>query len=92
MQLDPAASDFRLSAHDTLPSTNTEALTRARSGETGPLWITAQVQTAGRGRRGNAWVSTRGNLYATLLLRDPSPADNAPELSFVSALDVKFVV
>jgi BirA family biotin operon repressor/biotin-[acetyl-CoA-carboxylase] ligase len=88
MQLDPAASDFRLSAHDTLPSTNTEALTRARSGETGPLWITAQVQTAGRGRRGNAWVSTCGNLYATLLLRDPAPADNAPELSFVTALAV----
>lgn len=88
MQLDPAASDFQLSAHDTLPSTNTEALTRARVGEAGPLWITAQEQTAGRGRRGNAWISTRGNLYATLLLRDPAPAKNAPELSFVAALAV----
>ena len=88
MQLDPAASDFRLSAHDTLSSTNSEALTRARVGEVGPLWITAQMQTAGRGRRGNTWVSTLGNLYATLLLRDPAPADNAPELSFVAALAV----
>jgi BirA family biotin operon repressor/biotin-[acetyl-CoA-carboxylase] ligase len=88
MQLDPAASNFRLSAHDTLPSTNGEALTRARVGETGPLWITAQVQTAGRGRRGNTWVSTRGNLYATLLLRNPAPVESAPELSFVAALAV----
>jgi BirA family biotin operon repressor/biotin-[acetyl-CoA-carboxylase] ligase len=88
MQLDPAAAGFRLSAHDTLPSTNTEALIRARAGETGPLWITAQVQTAGRGRRGNTWISTPGNLYATLLLGDPAPAESAPELSFVAALAV----
>ena len=54
----------------------------------GPLWITAQRQTAGRGRRGNAWVSPPGNLYATLLLGDPAPAEYAPELSFVTALAV----
>jgi BirA family biotin operon repressor/biotin-[acetyl-CoA-carboxylase] ligase len=88
MQLDPAAAGFRLSAHDTLPSTNSEALTRARAGEAGPLWITAQMQTAGRGRRGNTWVSSRGNLYASLLLHDPAPAESAPELSFVAALAV----
>jgi BirA family biotin operon repressor/biotin-[acetyl-CoA-carboxylase] ligase len=90
MQLEPeaAAAGFRLSAHDTLPSTNTEALTLARRGETGPLWLTAQQQTAGRGRRGNAWISTPGNLYATLLLCDPSAPDSSPQLSFVAALAV----
>jgi BirA family biotin operon repressor/biotin-[acetyl-CoA-carboxylase] ligase len=88
MRLDPAASNFHLSAHDTLPSTNAEALTLARRGETGPLWVTARQQTAGRGRRGNEWVSTPGNLYATLLVRDPAAAENAPELSFVAALAV----
>ena len=78
MQLEPeaAAAGFRLSAHDTLPSTNTEALTLARRGETGPLWVTARQQTAGRGRRGNAWISTPGNLYATLLLCDPAAPDS----------------
>jgi BirA family transcriptional regulator, biotin operon repressor / biotin---[acetyl-CoA-carboxylase] ligase len=88
MRLDPAAEGFRLSPHDTLPSTNTEALALARSGETGPLWVTARQQTAGRGRRGNAWISTPGNLYATLLLYDPATPENAPELSFVAALAV----
>ena len=87
MQLDRAAG-FRLSAHDTLPSTNTEALALARRGETGPLWVTARQQTAGRGRRGNAWISVPGNLYATLLLCDPATPENAPELSFVAALAV----
>jgi BirA family biotin operon repressor/biotin-[acetyl-CoA-carboxylase] ligase len=88
MRLDPAAVGFRLSAHDTLPSTNTEALALARRGETGPLWVTARQQSAGRGRRGNAWVSTPGNLYASLLLSDPAMPENAPELSFVAALAV----
>jgi BirA family biotin operon repressor/biotin-[acetyl-CoA-carboxylase] ligase len=50
------------------------------------LWIVAAAQTAGRGRRGAAWVSKPGNLYATLLLTEPSPKAAAPQLSFVAAL------
>jgi BirA family biotin operon repressor/biotin-[acetyl-CoA-carboxylase] ligase len=90
MQLEPeaAAAGCCLFAHDTLSSTNTEALALARRGETGPLWVTAREQTAGRGRRGNAWISTPGNLYATLLLCDPAAPENAPQLSFVAALAV----
>lgn len=88
MQLDPAAAGFRLSAHETLSSTNTEALARARTGEAGPLWITAHQQTAGRGRHGKEWVSTPGNLHATLLVCDPAPPERAPELAFVAALAV----
>ena len=75
-------------AHDTLGSTNAEALALARAGERGPLWITAAQQSAGRGRRGQEWVSPRGNLYAPLLLAEPSAAEVAPQLSFVAALAV----
>jgi BirA family transcriptional regulator, biotin operon repressor / biotin---[acetyl-CoA-carboxylase] ligase len=80
------AAGYRLASHDTLASTNAEALARARAGEREPLWIVAAEQTAGRGRRGNEWVSPAGNLYATLLLTDPAPSECAPELSFVTAL------
>ena len=45
-----------------------------------------RAQTAGRGRRGSTWVSKPGNLYATLLLTDPSAPAQAPQLSFVAAL------
>jgi BirA family biotin operon repressor/biotin-[acetyl-CoA-carboxylase] ligase len=71
---------------DTIDSTNAEALRRARAGERGPLWIVAGEQSVGRGRRGRAWVSRPGNLYATLLLSDPAPAAAAPQLGFVAAL------
>jgi len=82
----PAASGARLLTLDTVGSTNAEAFARARAGERGPLWIAARRQTAGRGRRGRAWVSEPGNLYASLLLTDPAPGQRAPELSLVAAL------
>jgi BirA family biotin operon repressor/biotin-[acetyl-CoA-carboxylase] ligase len=90
MQLDPRASaaGVRLVSHELLTSTNTEALSLARAGERGPLWITAGRQSAGRGRRGRAWVSEAGNLFATLLLTDPAPVEHWPELSLVAALAI----
>jgi len=80
------AAGIRLIAHGKLGSTNAEALSLARAGERGPLWVTAGRQTAGRGRRGNVWTSEPGNLYASLLLTDTVPAGHAPELCFVAAL------
>lgn len=78
----------RVVVHETIGSTNADALERARAGERGPLWIVARRQTAGRGRRGRTWVSEPGNLYATLLLTDASPPERAAELSFVAGLAV----
>jgi BirA family biotin operon repressor/biotin-[acetyl-CoA-carboxylase] ligase len=71
---------------ETLGSTNAEALALARAGERGPLWITATTQSAGRGRRGSQWVSPAGNLHATLLLSEPSPLAQSPQLAFVAGL------
>jgi BirA family transcriptional regulator, biotin operon repressor / biotin---[acetyl-CoA-carboxylase] ligase len=90
MQLDPRASaaGVRLVSHELLTSTNTEALGLAQQSERGPLWITADRQSAGRGRRGRSWVSEPGNLFASLLLTDPGPPEQWPELSFVAALAI----
>lgn len=73
---------------DNVDSTNADALRRARGGAWGPLWVVAATQTAGRGRRGRAWASPPGNLYASLLLVDPAPAPVAPQLAFVAGLAV----
>lgn len=89
---DAEAAGVRLIAHDTLASTNAEALVRGRAGETGPLWVTAARQTAGRGRRGNVWTSEPGNLYASLLLTDAAPAAHLPELCFLAALALRDAV
>ncbi len=81
-----SAAGVRLVAHEVLGSTNAEALRLARQGECGPLWVVADRQTAGRGRRGRSWISQPGNLYASLLLTESAPPEHWPELSFVAAL------
>lgn len=90
MQLDPraTAAGVRHIAHEVLVSTNVEALALARQGERGPLWVTAGRQSGGRGRRGRAWVSEPGNLFASLLLTDAAPPEHRPELAFVAALAI----
>jgi len=75
-----------IEAYDELDSTNSEARRRAEAGEAGPVWITAGVQTSGRGRRGRAWSTQRGNLAATLLTVSDRPPAEAAQLSFVAAL------
>ena len=69
----------------TVGSTNAVALDLAcdvPANET--LWITADEQTAGRGRRGRAWTSFPGNLYATMVVRRSEPAH--PTLPLAAAL------
>ncbi len=94
MQLDPIAvnAGWRFESLGTTGSTNAEARLRAQQGERGPLWITATTQTQGRGRHGRSWISPPGNLYASLLLTDPSPFEQAPQLAFVAALALRDAV
>ncbi len=80
--------DFRHEALTETPSTNTECIARARAGDTGLLWITADRQTAGRGRRGRSWTSEGGNLYASLLLIDPAPMARLGSLPLAAAVAV----
>lgn len=52
----------------------------------GPVWILARRQLAGRARRGRDWADPGGNFAATLLMRpDGGPAE-AALLSFVASL------
>jgi BirA family biotin operon repressor/biotin-[acetyl-CoA-carboxylase] ligase len=72
--------------HDSLDSTNAEALRRAAAGAEGPTWILARRQTAARGRRGRAWSMPAGNFAASLLMRPGGPPAAAALRSFVAAL------
>ena len=81
-----APAEWRVDHRDTIDSTNEEARRRALTGDPGNLWIVAGEQTAGRGRRGRAWVSPGGNLHASALLIDPCPQARAPQLGFVAGV------
>lgn len=70
-------------------STNATCLTMAEAGAANGLWITAASQKSGRGSRGREWVSSKGNLFASLLLIDPSSDEQLHTLTFVACLAIK---
>ncbi len=77
---------FRLHHFETLGSTNDEAKALARAGAPEGTLVWAGEQTAGRGRRGRTWLSPRGNLYLSLVLRPAGAPAGAAQLGFVAAL------
>ena len=80
---------FRHEALGEVQSTNLTCLERAREGDAGNLWITATRQSTGKGSRGRGWTSEEGNLYASLLLREPGPAGMLHTLTFVASLAIR---
>jgi BirA family transcriptional regulator, biotin operon repressor / biotin---[acetyl-CoA-carboxylase] ligase len=80
------SSGYRLAGFDQIGSTNSEAMTQARSGERGPMWFVTAEQTAGRGRRHRPWIAPRGNLAASVLeTLNVAPA-TAATLGFAAGL------
>ncbi len=81
--------DFRLVEMDEVDSTNEEAKRLAGVGARDGTLIWAHGQTAGRGRRGREWVSERGNLFVSFVLRPDCAPLQAAQLTFVAALAVR---
>ncbi len=77
---------WRLVEAASLDSTNEEVLRLAEAGELEGLAVRADVQTAGRGRRGRAWASPKGNLYLSVLI-DAVP-QTAGQVGFAAGLAV----
>jgi len=84
-------ADAPVLAFDEIDSTNAEAQRRGEAGETGPFWLRAAAQSAGRGRRGRRWVSERGNLFTTYFAVTRSPPAEIALLGFAAALAVSDV-
>lgn len=75
----------------TLPeidSTNAEGFRRAAD-LSGPIWILAGIQTAGRGRRARPWSSPPGNFHGTLVLKPQGPPETVALRSFAAALALR---
>jgi len=83
---------YALSHLAEVDSTNEEARRLAGSLEKVPTWILADMQTAGRGRRGRAWASPSGNLMTTLYLPNSYSAVKAGQLAFVAGLALESTV
>ena len=74
---------------DSTGSTNTDAKRYAEEGDPHGTTVVADMQTAGKGRRGRKWQSPSGiNTYFTILLKPDFAPDKASMLTLVMALSV----
>ena len=81
----PALPDgWRLEHISEIDGTNAELLRRAEAGEAAGLALHADVQSAGRGRRGRSWNSPKGNLYLSTLV--DAKQVTAGQVGFAAAL------
>ena len=73
LALSPMRPGISLELLPSIDSTNTELMRRARQGQTDPVVLIAERQTAGRGRLGRSWTSTPGNslTFSLGLMLDP---------------------
>lgn len=77
---------FRVETQAEIDSTNDALKARALLGAEEGVVLRADVQTAGKGRRGRFWVSEAGNLYMSILLRPKKAPAEAATLGFVVAI------
>lgn len=74
---------------DTVDSTNDEVKRRALAGAEAGLVVTAERQTAGKGRRGRSFQSLSGKgLYLSVLLKPNVPLDQVSQLTAWTAVAV----
>jgi BirA family biotin operon repressor/biotin-[acetyl-CoA-carboxylase] ligase len=79
----------RIHSFAELSSTNDEAHRLADAGALHGEVVIAEVQTAGRGRRGRRWVAPQGKaLTLSVVLRPSLPPERAPEITLVAAVAV----
>ncbi|MCM1186726.1 MAG: biotin--[acetyl-CoA-carboxylase] ligase [Lachnoclostridium sp.] len=75
--------------YESIDSTNIAAKREAGKGVPSGTLVVADMQTAGRGRRGRSWSSPAGtNIYYTLILRPDFAQDKASMLTLLMALSV----
>ena len=84
-----AESPYPVFIHESLDSTNAEALREISGGAQAPFVILAEQQSAGRGRRGRKWISPFAeNIYYSLVLRIDGGMRQLEGLSLIVGLAV----
>lgn len=76
--------DIRLLAETA--STNTLAMELAAGGAPEGTVLIAETQTGGKGRLGRKWISPKGNLYVSVILRPNVPTHKAPLITLMGAV------
>ncbi|WP_339045650.1 biotin--[acetyl-CoA-carboxylase] ligase [Candidatus Mesenet endosymbiont of Agriotes lineatus] len=81
-------SGYCLYHYNELSSTNLEATQMAKKGALDGTVVFADMQSSGRGRHGKDWISPKGNLYASIIIRDKADVTQLTHFTFITAVAV----
>ena len=79
---------FEIRRYDKVDSTNAVARELADDGVPEGTVVVAEVQTAGKGRKGDYWHSPRGGLWFTIILRPDVPPQKSVLLPLLAGIAV----
>ncbi len=71
-----------------IDSTNILAMELALRGSPEGTVVAAETQSGGKGRLGRTWISPKGNLYLSVILRPMIPVHKAPLITMMGAVAV----
>lgn len=78
----------KLRVFEKLRSTNDTAISMAEEGAAEGTIVKAERQTHGRGRLGRSWVSPKGNLYCSIIVRPAVKRAQVAQLSLVVGISI----
>lgn len=79
---------YRIYRYDRVSSTNEIAKEIARKTDEAKIVVLAETQTRGRGRFGRQWISPKGGLWFSIILRTEMSPMEAMKLTFITSLAV----
>jgi BirA family biotin operon repressor/biotin-[acetyl-CoA-carboxylase] ligase len=77
---------------ESIGSTNDRAYELAESGEPEGTLVIAETQTRGKGRMGREWVSPKGGIYISVVLRPDAETDEIPAITLIAATAIIRVI
>ncbi len=79
---------FKIHRYKEVDSTNEVAKKLAMEGAGEGTVVIAEIQTHGRGRYGKTWISPKGGVYLSIVLKPRIEPEEAPKVTFIAGVSV----
>ena len=83
---------LKIKKYKKVKSTNDIALNLIKKNFSGPMLITTEQQTNGRGRFGRKWISQKGNLFISIFFRFDQRKINFKQFAIINAFLLRRVI
>ena len=83
---------FKVYKYKSLTSTNDEAISCIKDKKINFGFIFAQIQTKGRGTKGNKWISLKGNLFGSIFFPLKENYPTFHEFTFITPIIIYDVI